>query len=232
MSKGIYKHNLFSVEHKEKIRQALLGKIPWNKGLILGPNPAHSKRMMGRKVSEETRRKMSISMKGKNTGKYVGTHRSNETKLKISMSLIGKHNSVEQNRKISEFRKGKVSPSKGKSWSIESRMNFSKKQKGKNSNNWKGGITPINKTIRKSLDFNLWRKAVFARDNYTDQKTGIKGGKLHPHHIQNFAQYPELRFAIDNGITLSEKSHREFHKKYGQQNNTREQLTEFLNSKI
>jgi len=33
---------------------------------------------------------------------------------------------------------------------------------------------------------------------------------------------------IDNGITLSEKAHREFHKKYGIKNNTNEQLEEFL----
>jgi len=74
----------------------------------------------------------------------------------------------------------------------------------------------------------LWKDSVFARDGYTDQKTGIKGGKLVAHHIQNFAQYPELRLAIDNGITLSIKSHREFHKIYGRKNNTKEQLEEFL----
>jgi len=48
------------------------------------------------------------------------------------------------------------------------------------------------------------------------------------HHIQNFAQFPELRFAIDNGITLSKQAHNEFHKRYGRKNNNREQLDEFL----
>ena len=90
------------------------------------------------------------------------------------------------------------------------------------------GLSTESEKIRKSIEFRLWREAIFARDNWTCQKTKIKGGKLHPHHIQNFAQYPELRFAIDNGITSSEKAHKEFHEKYGNHNNTREQINEFL----
>jgi len=65
-------------------------------------------------------------------------------------------------------------------------------------------------------------------NGYTCQKIGIKGGHLVAHHIQNFAQFPELRFAIDNGITLSKQAHNEFHKRYGRKNNNREQLDEFL----
>ena len=60
------------------------------------------------------------------------------------------------------------------------------------------------------------------------QKYGTRGEKLHPHHILNFSDHPELRFAIDNGIILSEKAHKEFHKKYGFNNNTKGQLIEFL----
>lgn len=95
---------------------------------------------------------------------------------------------------------------------------------------WKGGISPINALIRMSTENKLWRKSVYERDNYTCQKYGTTGGRLNAHHINNFADFPELRFAIDNGITLSEKAHREFHKKYGRHNNTREQLMEFLSN--
>jgi hypothetical protein len=149
-------------------------------------------------------------LKGVQVGYWVGKkrgHSSEQTKEKQRISRAKQIITVEHRRKISESHKGEKNPM------------------------WKGGITPENKKIRFSIEYDLWRNSVFARDNYTDQKTGIRGGKLHPHHVLNFSQYPELRFAIDNGITLSEKSHREFHKKYGIKNNTREQLLEFLNIK-
>ena len=95
--------------------------------------------------------------------------------------------------------------------------------------NWKGGITSERNKLRTSFEYNYWRKQCMLRDNFTCQKTGISGGDLVVHHINNFADFPELRFAIDNGITLSEKAHLEFHKKYGYKNNTKEQLEEFLN---
>lgn len=94
--------------------------------------------------------------------------------------------------------------------------------------NWKGGISNTNKLVRKSYRFKEWRKAVFERDDYTCQKYKVRGVSLHPHHVLNFSEYPELRFDVNNGVTLSEKAHREFHSKYGRINNTREQIVEFL----
>lgn len=105
------------------------------------------------------------------------------------------------------------------------------KMKGDKNPNWKGGVTPKHNSIRASVEGKIWINAVFARDGYVCQKTGVKGGRLTAHHIKNFAQYPELRFAIDNGITLSVDAHNQFHKIYGKKNNSREQLIEFLNNK-
>jgi len=93
-------------------------------------------------------------------------------------------------------------------------------------------LYPENEKIRKSIEYRLWREAVFARDNWTCRKTRVQGGKIAAHHINNFADFPELRLAIDNGITLSREVHNEFHKIYGKRNNTIEQLEEFLNNKV
>lgn len=73
---------------------------------------------------------------------------------------------------------------------------------------WKGGVTPINEAIRKSLEYRLWRKAVFARDSYTCIWCGKKDKSIQADHIKPFALYPELRFAIDNGRTLCHECHK------------------------
>ena len=143
---------------------------------------------------------------------------------------FGKKNSKYQKKIISEYMK-KNNPMKRKEVREKSSESHIGKY-GKESSNWRGGKSSQNKIIRGRIEFRLWRESVFARDNWTCQKYGIKGGKLHPHHIKSFSQYPELRFAIDNGITLSEKAHRKFHKKYGIKNIGKKQIKDFLKKKI
>lgn len=101
----------------------------------------------------------------------------------------------------------------GNGYTSERRIAMSKRQRGENAPNWKGGITPINKRLRRSLEFKIWRHQVFDRDNYTCQICGVKNGngsnvELHPDHIKQFAYHPELRFEISNGRTLCIICHR------------------------
>jgi hypothetical protein len=89
------------------------------------------------------------------------------------------------------------------------------KRNGKYHWNWKGGITNENHQIRESADYKHWIKAVFIRDDFICQKCGKKGGKLNAHHIKKFSKYPELRFVINNGVTLCESCHKKQHKENG-----------------
>ena len=76
---------------------------------------------------------------------------------------------------------------------------------------WKGGVTSENEKLRKSLEYKLWRTAVFMRDNFTCQMCNKKesvSGKLEADHIKPWSLYPELRFAIDNGRTLCKECHK------------------------
>jgi len=134
---------------------------------------------------------------------------------------LGKKRSVEDRKSMSDAHIGQ----KG-FWTGKKRPDIA----GENCYNWKGGVTPENHKIRHSLEYKLWRKSILERDNFTCQKCKQSGGYLIAHHINNFADFPELRMNIDNGIILCKQCHLDFHSKYGRHNNTREQLEEFLNN--
>lgn len=146
--------------------------------------------------------------------------RTKEYRAKQSQSHKGKVSSIETRNKISKYQKDRP-----KSASFIFLMS---QRKGSKNPNWKGGISKGDILIRQSLEYRLWREAVFARDNFTCQKCGKRGVNLIAHHILNFAQYIELRFAIDNGIAFCKDDHRKFHQKFGKRNNTQEQVALYL----
>jgi 5-methylcytosine-specific restriction endonuclease McrA len=184
------------------------GNIPWMKGRVASEE--HRRRMSvaqkGRHHTDEAKQKISESAKG-NT-RWLGKHHTEETKRKIGAVHKGKIISEEIKQKIREKRKQQVM----KPCSEEMRRERSERNRGDKSHFWKGGIAPENERIRQGIEFRLWREAVFARDNWTCQDCGLRSGNgekvtLNAHHIKGFAKYPDLRFAIDNGITLCVKCH-------------------------
>jgi hypothetical protein len=76
---------------------------------------------------------------------------------------------------------------------------------------WKGGITPILEAERRKARYIAWRDAVKKIDNYTCQICGDKGQVVH--HIFPFRKYSEVRYLINNGITLCSKCHKQQHKR-------------------
>ena len=100
--------------------------------------------------------------------------------------------------------------------------------KGSNNPAWKGGVTPEINKIRSSTKYRDWRNSIFTRDSFTCQKCKKVGGNLNAHHKQSFAGNPKLRTELKNGITLCDKCHKTFHKKYGYRNNNYQQVTAFL----
>jgi len=160
----------------------------------------------GKKLTTEHKKKLSEIAKEKGFGKWMkGRTPWNKGKKGVQKGhWKGKKMPLDLRLKLSEAQKGK----KKAPFSEEHRRNIGLSKKGSKSPFWRGGVAIENKRIRASIDFRLWREAVFARDNWTCQECEIRGGELHPHHIKAFSLFPELRFAIDNGVTLCASCHR------------------------
>jgi len=93
---------------------------------------------------------------------------------------------------------------------------------------WNRGISQlssINKLIRKSKRFTIWRNSVFKRDNYTCIDCSMKGGSLHPHHIKKLSEMIKefdiktinqaikckQLWEVKNGQTLCKDCHQKHH---------------------
>lgn len=138
------------------------------------------------------------------SGTYI---RTDQHKKKIGDALRGLKRSEEFCRRSSERQKGKIPACSGWNKGLKFKHPGSFKS-GANHPLWKGGISDRNNNIRKTLEYKLWRKAVFERDKYTCVWCKRRGGRLNADHVKPFADYPELRFAIDNGRTLCIECHR------------------------
>lgn len=79
----------------------------------------------------------------------------------------------------------------------------------------------------------IWRNKIYKRDNYICQCCGnTKSGIFNAHHLNSWNWCKDKRFDVDNGITLCEDCHKEFHHIYGYGNNTKEQYEEFRKIKL
>ena len=86
---------------------------------------------------------------------------------------------------------------------------------------------------RDGLEKTEFVKKVMARDNYTCQccnKPLNHDGVVH--HLNGWDNFKEQRYDVQNGITLCENCHKNFHSKYGYGNNTKEQFEEWYGEAV
>ena len=92
---------------------------------------------------------------------------------------------------------------------------------GKDSPHWKGGITKIDRLIRRMVDYSQWRSDIFQRDKWLCKTCGMNDCYVTAHHIKslslivrenkikdiNDARKCKELWNTDNGVTLCEKCH-------------------------
>lgn len=167
------------------------GAVPFNKG---------------KKLSIRHRKHLSDSHKGQK-----GRIFSNEDKIKMSNKLKGRK--VTWGDKISKSSKGrKLSKETKLKMSIERRERYKNGFNPVKGKHWFSVTdrTKLKKSENKmeNTQYIYWAKQVKVRDVWKCRLLSSEcKGRLESHHIFNWVDYPELRYVINNGITLCHFHH-------------------------
>jgi len=129
--------------------------------------------------------------------------RQNATGRKLSETARAKLRQRALGRKMSDETKAKILDTKRKNGTLP---------RCERHYNWKGG-RPWERF--KEPRYIAWRKAVLERDGYVCQQCGRQCKKrergLAAHHIKPYADHPDLRYEMSNGITLCRHCHMALH---------------------
>lgn len=108
-----------------------------------------------------------------------------------------------------------------------------KNRSGKNSPLYNPYITQKERERKRFTDSCLdWKRLIRKKFNNTCEKCKMTHGMTCVHHIFNWADYPNMRENINNGVILCLKCHKKFHNIYGIKYNNLYQLDHFLNYKF
>lgn len=137
------------------------------------------------------------------------------------MVAKGSKMSAESRALMSAAAKARPSNRLGKKHTIETRRLISERTRertprGPACHSYKDGKVADRRGERFSREYKRWRYDVFARDDFTCQQCGDdRGGNLVAHHVQSFADHPELRYDVENGVTWCRPCHDEHHGEHG-----------------
>lgn len=171
------------------------GHTPWNKDKkIIIPEEQRVKMIEGIKKSWKTRSRVFSEDHCKKLSKcQIGKKRARhpeESILRTALKNTGKKRTVESILKMKISHLGK-------------RM-------GKESWNWIADRTKLKTDRNKAYDtkYKYWMLSVKKRDGWICRIADINcDGKLESHHILPWSKFPELRYQINNGITLCHAHH-------------------------
>jgi hypothetical protein len=106
--------------------------------------------------------------------------------------------------------------------------------RGENHWNWNANLTQEERENGRNIEgYTEWRQQVYQRDNYTCICCGDdNGGNLNAHHLDGYDWCKEKRITVNNGVTLCEDCHSDFHNQYGFGGNTKEQFDEWIKNKL
>lgn len=108
--------------------------------------------------------------------------------------------------------------------------NIGKYFRGENNPQWNNSLSYQDRIKSRSLfEYSDWRFKVYQRDNYSCKCCGDNaGGNLNAHHLDGWDKHIDVRFDVNNGITLCSNCHFDFHSIYGFGNNTKQQFEEYI----
>ncbi len=155
-------------------------------------------KIKGWKHSEETKKRMSESrLKKPHNRFWLGKKR----------ILSEKH--IQNIRETNALRKGIKRPPFSEEWRKNLSISHMGILVGEKNPKWISDRTKlIKRQERNDSTYCSWRQSVWLRDNF---KCKIANpdckGRIEAHHILGWKDYPELRYEINNGITLCHAHH-------------------------
>ena len=120
----------------------------------------------------------------------------------------GRTHTVAAREAMSAARKGRPNGRAGKKHTAETKRKISavtreRTPRGEAAPGYIDGKGVERRGLRSSANLKRWRYDVFRRDEFACAHCGDDtGGNLNAHHIRPFAEFPDLRFDVRNGITL------------------------------
>ena len=167
------------------------------KAKIAKAHTGMSKPWSGKWMTDEDKKKISERTKGNQN--CLGRKLSQESIEKIRQSNLGKkHNISEESLKKMQIKNYDV-------WN-KGMVGY---MSGEQNPAWIKDRTLLKKSDRQAGSaYTLWRKEVYKRDNYTCKISNEDcSNKIEAHHILTWKNHPELRYEVNNGITLCTKHH-------------------------